>query len=364
MKIFKALGTSPVVAAILFLIGCIVIATNNGEAQIWRWSQTAGNNGTADPNINFATGMAPSAVSPSARAMMAALAEARDDWSGANATGGTASAYTLSSNQGFDSLAHLNNQKLCFTPNNTNAAGATLAVDGLPAEPIDTAPSTAVGAGVLVQGTPYCVLFSNSNLAYYLVDFTGNPFNVPLGVMLDYAGTSAPNSNFALAYGQCISRTTYAALFSLVSTAFSSCDGVSTFGLPDTRGRVIAGLDNLGGTPANRLTSATGCTMTSVGGSCGAQSQTLAANNIPQLSTSYTPAGTVGLSTSQQWGSGSPSNFGLIQQSAVGAQPLQAPSATLTFSGTAATITVGTPSPNAATTVQPTLGLSKIIRIF
>lgn len=374
MKILKALGSSPVIAAILFLIGCVVLSQAPSVAQVWRWSQTAGSNSNADPNINWAVGMAPSAVSPSARQMMAAVAQIRDDWSGANATGGTASAYTLSSNQGFDTLAHLNGQKLCFTPNNTNATGATLSVDNLTAEPINTAPSTAIGAGVLVQGTPYCVVYKNADLAFYLVDFAGNPFNVPLGVLLDYSGASAPNSNFALAYGQCISRTTYAALFSLVSTTFSGCDGTSTFGLPDTRGRVIAGLDNLGGIAANRLTSATGCTMTSLGASCGNQQQTIAQANLPNLNFSVTGtasgmtatvnAATPNVNTSNPsgayWSQAAPGNiyYNLAHNA--------------TMASDAVTISNGSVSGNAAsggsgsalTTVPPLLGLSKIIRIF
>ena len=43
--------------------------------------------------------------------------------------------------------------------------------------------------------------------------FYGNPYNIPLGGMLDFTGTTAPNSSFVLPFGQAISRTTYAAYF-------------------------------------------------------------------------------------------------------------------------------------------------------
>ena len=78
----------------------------------WKWSRTASSNATADSTINWAEGMAPSAVNDSARAMMARLAEWRDDVSGTITTGGTSTAYTVTSNQGFDTLAHLNGRWL------------------------------------------------------------------------------------------------------------------------------------------------------------------------------------------------------------------------------------------------------------
>lgn len=359
-SVMKNLISSPVVAAILFLIGCIVVATSYGDAQVYKWSETAASNATADPNINWATGMSPSAVSPSARQMMAGIAEVRDDWSGALAGGGTASAYTVTSNQGFDTLAHLNNQQICFTPNNTNAAGVTLAVDGLTALPIDTAPSTAVGAGVLVQGTPYCVIYNNSNQQFYLKNFVGNPYNVPLGGVMIYTGSSAPNSNFVLAFGQCISRTTYAGYFSLVSTTYGGCDGSTTFGVPDLRGRVVAGLDNMGGSSASRLSSI--CSSTSLGFSCGQQQTNLTSTNqLPQFS--ITPSGTVSVDSSIGTnfavpGSGGP--FGWTSGS--GINGLASAGATASFSGN--TISVGSGSPSSFATVQPTLGLTYILRIF
>lgn len=76
---------------------------------------------------------------------------------------------------------------------------------------------------------------------------------MPIGTMLDYAGTTAP-SGFLLCYGQTISRTTYKDLFGIIGTIYGSGDGSTTFTLPDCRGRVAAGKDNMGGTSADRLT--------------------------------------------------------------------------------------------------------------
>lgn len=77
------------------------------------------------------------------------------------------------------------------------------------------------------------------------------------GVILPFAGAGAP-TGWLLCYGQAVSRTTYAALFSALGTAWGAGDGSTTFNLPDLRGRVLAGKDDMGGTSANRLTNQTG----------------------------------------------------------------------------------------------------------
>ena len=80
---------------------------------------------------------------------------------------------------------------------------------------------------------------------------------VPSGALMPYAGTSAP-TGFLLCDGSAVSRSTYATLFSAISTTYGAGDGSSTFNLPDLRGRVVAGQDDMGGSSANRLTDQTG----------------------------------------------------------------------------------------------------------
>lgn len=93
---------------------------------------------------------------------------------------------------------------------------------------------------------------------------------IPPGVTLPYAGTSAPNG-WLLCYGQAVSRTTYSGLFAAIGTTYGSGDGSTTFNLPDCRGRMIGGKDNMGGVAANRITAGvsgiTGTTLGAVGGS-------------------------------------------------------------------------------------------------
>src|SRR5215475_7023247 len=109
---------------------------------LFKWSQVAAADATADSTINWAEGQAPSSINDSARAMMAATAKYRDDIAGAIVTGGTSTAYTVSSYEVFDTLVHLGGQMIAFTPHTTNGATVTLNVDSLGAKPLRTAPNT------------------------------------------------------------------------------------------------------------------------------------------------------------------------------------------------------------------------------
>lgn len=101
-----------------------------------------------------------------------------------------------------------------------------------------------------------------------------SPVNaVPTGTVWDFAGTSAP-PGWLFCTGSAVSRTTFAALFVVIATAYGAGDGSTTFNLPDARGRVIAGKDNMGGSDAARLTAALtggvdGDTLGAVGGEQG-----------------------------------------------------------------------------------------------
>ena len=130
------------------------------------WSQTAASNATADSAIGWAEGQAPSSINDSARSMMAVLKKHDDDISGAIVTGGTSTAFTVTSYSVFDSLAHMGGQVIAFSPHTTSGAAPTLNVDGLGAKPLRSAPSTDLLAGVLVQGTPYLALYNASDAAF------------------------------------------------------------------------------------------------------------------------------------------------------------------------------------------------------
>lgn len=340
---------APVIAAVL--------AAGAANGAFWEWSKTPSSNATADPTINWSEGMSPSSVNDSARAMMARIADYRDDVSGSIATGGSSTAYTVTTNQGFDATP-VTGQLLAFTPHATNGANATLAADGGTAFAIQSAPGTAVAAATLISGTPYTVKFNGT--AWILRNFYGNPYIVPLGAVLDYTGTSAPNSNFVMANGQCISRTTYASYFALVGTTFSTCDGTTTFGVPDLRGRVVAGTNTLGTSSANRITSGGGnFDGDTLGNAGGAQNQTLTLSQLPSTNLSIN-------NITVNNGTNVVHTTGTFTESAAGNDRASLDrSATntksdITLSGNIPLGGSGNSHPN----VQPTMVLSKIVRIF
>jgi microcystin-dependent protein len=116
---------------------------------------------------------------------------------------------------------------------------------------------------------------------------------LPAGVILPYGGSSAP-SGYLLCYGQAVSRTTYATLFAAIGTAYGVGDGTTTFNVPDLRGRVPAGKDDMGGSAASRLTSTTmspdGNTLAATGGT---QTHTLTAAESATLTYTVTDPGHV-----------------------------------------------------------------------
>jgi len=70
--------------------------------------------------------------------------------------------------------------------------------------------------------------------------------------MVPFGGASAP-ADWLFCHGQAVSRATFAALFAAIGVTHGVGDGSTTFNLPDMRGRVPAGKDDMGGSAANRL---------------------------------------------------------------------------------------------------------------
>lgn len=107
----------------------------------------------------------------------------------------------------------------------------------------------------LAKGTAGQLLQMNAGAT--APEWTSPASGLEIGTVFTYAGSSAP-SKYLMLYGQNVSRSTYSALFAVLGTTYGAGDGSTTFGLPDARGRVVAGKDNMGGTSANRLTGLSG----------------------------------------------------------------------------------------------------------
>ena len=76
----------------------------------------------------------------------------------------------------------------------------------------------------------------------------------PIGSVIDFAGSTAPTT-WLLCYGQTLNSVTspqYANLYSVIGTTYGGT-GAAAFILPDCRGRVGAGRDDMGTVAANRV---------------------------------------------------------------------------------------------------------------
>ena len=165
---------------------------------LYKWSQTAASNATADPSINWQEGQAPSSVNDSGRAMMASVAKHRDDIAGAIVTGGTAQRIrSRPTRRSTRSLVLMDRSSRSRRMPRT-AATVTLNVDFLGAKPLRSAPAAELLAGTLIQGTPYLALYNHSDAAFYLHGFYGNPYNVPLAARNGLLGSDGAKQRICL----------------------------------------------------------------------------------------------------------------------------------------------------------------------
>jgi microcystin-dependent protein len=255
---------------------------------LYKWSQTAADNDDADSTINLRENQAPSTFNNAVRAVMAAAAKARDDESGNLVTGGTSTAFTVTTNQVFASLQ--DGISVTARMHATSGAAPTFSPDGLTAKAIQSAYGVAVATGALLSGAIYKLTYDATADAWIVAGGAlALPSLTPIGAVSDFAGSVAP-SRWLLCYGQAVSRSTYALLFATIGTVYGVGDGSTTFNLPDCRGRVIAGKDDMGGSSANRLTDQTGgVDGDTLGDTGGAETHQLTAAQLPIT----TPAGTV-----------------------------------------------------------------------
>tara|TARA_Y100000296_G_scaffold52634_1_gene60233 strand:- start:55 stop:861 length:807 start_codon:yes stop_codon:yes gene_type:complete len=111
--------------------------------------------------------------------------------------------------------------------------------DTTPSYSLDVTGTAHVTGDIDVDGT--------TNLDNVDIDGTINQDGVigrvsPSGSIVGFGGSSAP-TGWLLCDGSAVSRTTYADLFSAISTTYGVGDGSSTFNVPNLKGKVPVGRD-------------------------------------------------------------------------------------------------------------------------
>lgn len=130
---------------------------------IYDWSKTAGQNDSADGDIDWREGMFPDSVNDSARQMMGRSAEWRDDITGALTPTGTANALLLTANSSFASLA--NGRMLTFRAGANNTGPVSINVNMLGSKAIRAIGATGdvdLVANDLKAGCPCTIIYSTT----------------------------------------------------------------------------------------------------------------------------------------------------------------------------------------------------------
>lgn len=108
---------------------------------------------------------------------------------------------------------------------------------------------------------------------------------IPVGGMIDWPwGSGSIPAWAALPYGQLLTSAAFAAMQAVADAAGRPYGGVAgtNFNMPDMRGRVAAGKDDMGGTAANRITAAiSGAAGSVLGAVIGSEGVALTTGQIP-----------------------------------------------------------------------------------
>lgn len=253
-------------------------------------------------------------------------------------------------------------QVISFIAGNTNTGATTDNSNSLGAIPIvrDSAsgPQTLTG-GEIVASNIVSLLYDATAGTFHIISPVTWPSTsgVSVGAIIPQGGFTVPNSNYAFAYGQAVSRSTFSSLFAVytstqtgtlssgspiitalsdttqfgygqavegvgipagatvISTtsttvtlsanatlsrtgsvtffAYGNGDGVNTFNLPDMRGRTFVGRDNMGGTAGNVSQYATTISTTSASNSATVASASNLSVGMAVISANVPPGTTI-----------------------------------------------------------------------
>lgn len=98
-----------------------------------------------------------------------------------------------------------------------------------------------------------CAMIPGGGIAVLGSVGSGGGGSVPAGSLFNFGGSAAP-TGYLLCYGQSVATVTYPALFTAIGYTFGGAG--ANFTIPDLRGRIMRGKDNMGGSDAGRIDTA------------------------------------------------------------------------------------------------------------
>jgi microcystin-dependent protein len=283
------------------------------------WSETDASNNSPAPN-GWPEGQSMSSLNDCGRAVMGAVKRAWNRLNGKYVTTGSSNAYVLTPDVALP--AYATGERYSFRANFANTGSCSLNISGLGARTIKkyTGSGTAtLASGDIQSGQPVTVEYDGTDMilvtphANLPTSADVQAATAPTGSVIPFAGTAQP-AGWLLCFGQAVLRTEYAALFTAIGTTYGTGDGSTTFNVPDLRGRVVAGQDDMGGTSANRLTNQTGgVDGDTLGATGGAETHTLTTAQMPAHTHTYVSSAAAGSATV-----GAGGNFGSANTGSTG----------------------------------------------
>lgn len=187
---------------------------------------------------------------------------------------------------------------------------------------------------------------------------------LPTGTIVDFAGTSAP-TGWILCYGQALNASSnpqYQDLYDVIGNTYGGSSNTN-FVVPDLRGRVISGKDDMGGSSANRLTApstANSINGDTLGATGGHETHTILTAELAQHGHSINdPQHTHGLGNT--YGTGMNGGGAANRAALAGGSAVYFGSVSTFGASTGITIN-GNGSDTPHNNVQPTIILNKIIK--
>lgn len=144
----------------------------------------------------------------------------------------------------YDTSTHTTYGSIHMTPTSTTITNLSTPTDNKHAankQYVDT--QVATKQNTLVSGTNIKTINNQSLLGSGDLDIMSGGDTLPVGAIIPYSGSTIP-TNFLLADGSAVSRTTYSELFEAIGTTYGAGDGSTTFNLPNLKGKVPVGRDS------------------------------------------------------------------------------------------------------------------------